>query len=99
LGVARLQRDGATDRAPEVRRRAQWALEPRARHLEQVRAGERLRDLRVAVEHRGQGFGDGRDGVEVDATVSVDQHPQRAGPVGPADLDVVELETEVADDG
>ena len=50
------------------------SLEARAAHLERVGAGQRAGDL-LAVEHGRDGLGRAADGVEVDATLTVDEHP------------------------
>ena len=65
---ADLDGNGVADRARVVRGRAQHALDSRAAHLEQERAGE----LGRVVEDRRDGLGDGGDRVEVDAARTVD---------------------------
>ena len=88
-------RDDLADLALEVQRRAQRPFEAGARHLERVVAGHRV----VVVEVTGDHPGDEGQRVEGDAAGGpgrrVDRDPQRAA----AQLDVVEVELEVGDEG
>ena len=86
------------DRAPEVLRPPERSLQTRAAHLERIGPGKRAGDL-VAVEDGRDGLGRGADRVEIDPTLTVDEHPDNECPTGSGDLHVVELEAERGHDG
>ena len=78
---------------------AEPPLEARARDLQGVGAGAGRLDGGVVVEDRGERLARGRDGVEVDAALAVDDDPDGAAARRAGRVEVVELEAERAEDG